>query len=250
MKKYKVYRIYNMITKKSYIGYTSLSIDKRFHKHYTNSLFGIKSKLYDSIRKYGADKFTLSILFETDTKEEALKSEKNFISKFDTFKNGYNMTLGGDGGDCTIYMSEEEIIEYRKKLSILNSGKNNNRFSGYTDDELIEFGVRCYLDNNNWIQSHWMKNYCEKYGIPKSYSKFRFNGEGLRGFKKRMLERLLELGYSVESVGYKITKEHKDKLSKLYKNKKWYHNDKLKKCNQLSEDQIDENWIRGIKKYN
>ena len=146
-------------------------------------------------------------------------------------------------------MSEEEIIEYKKKLSIVNSGKNNNKFSGYTDEELVEFGVRCYLDNNNWIQSHWMKNYCEKYRIPKSYSKFRFNSEGLSGLKKRILKRLLELGHSVESVEYKKTKQHKDKLSKLYKGKKWYHNDKLKKCNQLSEDQIDENWTLGIKKY-
>ena len=132
------------------------------------------------------------------------------------------------------------LLNTRKKLSIVNSGKNNNKFSGYTDEELVEFGVRCYLDNNNWIQSHW---------IPKSYSKFRFNGEGLSGLKKRILKRLLELGHSDESVEYKKTKQHKDKLSKLYKGKKWYHNDKLKKCNQLSEDQIDENWTLGIKKY-
>jgi hypothetical protein len=250
IKEYKIYKIENIMNNKVYIGYTSLSINKRLHKHYTNSLYGKKSKLYDSIRKNGISNFKISEMFSTTSKEEVLDMEIKLIEKYDSFRNGYNMTLGGDGGDCTLYMDDDQIKNYKKKLSACNSGFNNNRFSGYTDDEIIDFGVECYLDNKNWIQSHWIKNYCCKYNIPKNYSKFRFNGEGWVGLKKRILDKLISMGYNIENLKYKVTDEHKKNLSNLYKGKKWYHNDKLRKNKQLSEEQINEDWKLGIKKYN
>lgn len=248
-KKYKVYKIENIMNNKVYIGYTSLSINERFHKHYTNALYGIKSKLYDSIRKNGISNFRLSEIFSSFNKDETLEMEILYIKKYDSFRNGYNMTLGGDGGDCTLYMNDKEIEEYRKKLSICNSGHNNNTYSGYTDDEIIEYGIKCYLDNNNWSQSHWLENYCSKYNIPKSYSKFRFNGEGYKGLKSRILEGLKKMGYRINEIKYKTSKEHKNKLSSVNKGKRWYHNDKIKKSKQLSEDQITIDWILGRKNY-
>ena len=249
MKKYYVYKITNKLNNKVYIGYTSLSIARRFHKHYTNSLYGTKSKLYDSIRKNGISNFSIVELDVFSDQQKAFDSEKFYISKYDSFKYGYNMTLGGDGGDCTLYMTEERFIEYKRKLSLKNSGSKNNTFSGYSDDDIVNFGVQCYLDNNNWIQSHWIKNYCEKYKIPKSYSKFRFNGEGLIGLKSRILKKINDLGYNVSSIKYKITDSHKKNLSDLYKGKRWYHNDTLLLCKQLNENEVDDLWILGMKKY-
>lgn len=249
MKTYLIYKIENIMNNKVYIGYTSLSINKRFHKHYTNALCGIKSKLYDSLRKNGITNFSLCELYKTNDLLEALNMERFYIEKYNSFKNGYNMTLGGDGGNCTLYMNDGELSEYKSKLSHCNSGKNNNTYSGFTDEEIVEYGVKCYLDNNNWIQSHWIKEYCEKYNLPKSYSKFRFNGEGWRGFKVRVLLRLNEIGIELESLKYKQTDTHKNKLSKLYIGRKWYHNDKLKKNKQLSEEQIDNDWVLGRKNY-
>ena len=69
-KEYKVYKIENIMNDKVYIGYTSLSLNERLHKHYTNALYGTKSKLYDSIRKNGISNFKLSQLFSSDSKEE------------------------------------------------------------------------------------------------------------------------------------------------------------------------------------
>jgi hypothetical protein len=249
-KEYKVYKIENIMNNKVYIGYTSLSISERLHKHYTNALYGTKSKLYDSIRKNGISCFKLSQLFLSNSKEDTVKMEIFFIEKYDSFKSGYNMTLGGDGGDCTLYMSSEQLKDYKQKLSLCNSGYNNNTFSGYSDDEIVDFGVKCYLDNNNWIQSHWMKNYCSEFNIPKSYSKFRFNGEGFRGFKKRVLDKLVEMGYNIKDLKYKKTDDHKNKLASLYKGKKWYHNDELKINKQIYIEEVDHSWLPGRKKYN
>jgi len=249
-KEYKVYKIENIMNSKVYIGYTSLSINERLHKHYTNALYGKKSKLYESIRKNGISNFKLSQLFSSDSKEEALKMEIFFIEKYDSFKNGYNMTLGGDGGDCTMYMNHDQLKEYRKKLSSCNVGYNNNTFSGYTDDEIVDFGVKCYLDNNNWVQSHWLENYCSKFNIPKSYSKFRFNGKGWQGLKILILNKLNEMGYDIKDLKYKKTDDHKNKLSSLYKGKKWYHNEELKINKQISKEEVDNSWLPGRKKYN
>jgi hypothetical protein len=159
------------------------------------------------------------------------------------------MTLGGDGGNCTLYMNLDELSEYKSKLRDCNSGENNNTYSGYTDDEIVEYGVKCYLDNYNWIQSYWIKEYCDKYNLPKSYSKFRFNGEGFRGFKNRILLRLNEMGLKLEGLKYKPTDKHRHNLSKLYSGKKWYHNDKIRKNKQLSEDQVSNDWTLGRKNY-
>jgi len=249
MKKYIVYKIENIVNNKVYIGYTSLSINKRFHKHYTNALYGIKSKLYNSIRKNGIVNFNLCELYSTIELSDALNMERFYINKYDSFKNGYNMTLGGDGGNCTLYMDESKMLEYKSKLIACNYGESNNNYSGFNDDEIVQYGVRCYLDNNNWIQSYWLKNYCEKYNLPKSYSKFRFNGEGLRGLKKRILFRLNEMGIDLESLKYIKTDIHKSNLSKLYKGKKWYHNNNLKINKQLSETEVDNNWELGRKNF-
>ena len=81
-KEYKVYKIENIMNDKVYIGYTSLSLNERLHKHYTNALYGTKSKLYDSIRKNGISNFKLSQLFSSDSKEEALSMEIFFIEKY------------------------------------------------------------------------------------------------------------------------------------------------------------------------
>jgi len=248
-KEYKVYKIENIMNNKVYIGYTSLSINERLHKHYTNTLYGMKSKLYDSIRKNGITNFRLCELHRTSDLSESLNMEKFYIDKYNSFKNGYNMTLGGDGGNCTLYMNDVELSEYKSKLSGCNSGKNNNTYSGFTDEEIVEYGVKCYLDNNNWIQSHWIKDYCEKYNLPKSYSKFRFSGEGFRGLKNRILLKLNGMGLKLESLKYKPTDKHRNNLSKLYSGKKWYHNDKIKKNKQLSEEQVSNDWILGRKNY-
>ncbi|MFM2394359.1 MAG: hypothetical protein RLZZ546_2341, partial [Bacteroidota bacterium] len=46
MSPFLIYKITICKTNKSYIGYSSLTIEDRFHKHYTNMLYGIKNKFY------------------------------------------------------------------------------------------------------------------------------------------------------------------------------------------------------------
>ena len=90
-----IYRIYNNINEKSYIGLTTNTVETRWKKHLANSSF-VKYHLYDAMRKYGVEHFFIETIEEVDS---SLLSEREqyWIEHFDTFNNGYNETKGGEG---------------------------------------------------------------------------------------------------------------------------------------------------------
>ena len=92
---------------KSYIGQTKQS---SVEVRWGNNGSGYKpqkdkepTKFWKSISKYGWDSFTHDILLviECKTEEELVfwlnQWEMYYIEKYDSFHNGYNSTLGGDG---------------------------------------------------------------------------------------------------------------------------------------------------------
>jgi hypothetical protein len=249
--KYEIYKMTNIVTNKVYIGYTKMGIENRIHKHYLNAISGLETKLYFSIRKHGIHNFKYKCIDESDSFNEIKNKEIYWIEKYDTLKNGYNMTKGGDGGDIINQLTPDKYDVFISKMSEINGGVNNPKYSGYSDEEIINYAIECYIENNhNWIQQKWYDNYCEKLNIPKTFSKFRFNGKGMREMKRLMVLKLNEMGYEVDEIKYKVTKEHKNKLSELNKNKSWYHNDILMKNKQLNLSELTEEWERGRKKYN
>lgn len=91
-----VYKATNVINKKSYIGITN-NLSRRQDEHLrlaTNQKSDYH--FHRAIRKYGYENFQWDILSEIDTREKSGLNEKKMIKKYDTFKNGYNSTTGGD----------------------------------------------------------------------------------------------------------------------------------------------------------
>ncbi len=118
-----VYKFTNLISNKSYIGYTKFSLEKRWDQHCKLSNKNLDNrKFYNAIRKYGTDCWNKEILFEVEEHGCAQKKEIEFIEKFDTFNNGYNLTLGGDGNNG-IVMSEASNL----KRSIALKGKPKSK---------------------------------------------------------------------------------------------------------------------------
>lgn len=104
---------------KVYIGITSQKLNRRFRDgkgYYNNKHF------YNAIKKYGWDNFSHEVLFDNLTEEEAKLMEQFYIALYDSFKNGYNRTLGGEG--LLGYTPTEET---RIKLRNANIGKNHLR---------------------------------------------------------------------------------------------------------------------------
>lgn len=95
-----IYRALNKINGKSYIGLTTLTLGERKHKHWLNSRNPDKNKkqaFYLAINKYGWDNFEWQEICSALTKEDLAKLEIDFIKEYDTYNNGYNNTLGGEG---------------------------------------------------------------------------------------------------------------------------------------------------------
>ena len=91
-----IYKITNNINNKIYIGKTDFSLDKRFKQHCKSAFKPSLERrpLYEAMRKYGIDNFSICLIEETNEPEER---ERFWIEQTQSFKNGYNATLGGDG---------------------------------------------------------------------------------------------------------------------------------------------------------
>lgn len=88
-----IYKITNKVNGKSYIGQTRYTIEFRLKQHQykkDNTYF------HNAIQKYGIENFDMKILEECNI-EDLNSREIFYIAKYDTFKNGYNLTIGGDG---------------------------------------------------------------------------------------------------------------------------------------------------------
>lgn len=91
-----IYKIINDINQKVYIGQTSRSIDVRWKEHQKSvnrEQFEIRP-LYRAIKKYGIENFHIELIEETNNPNDR---EKYWIEYYQSFKKGYNATLGGEG---------------------------------------------------------------------------------------------------------------------------------------------------------
>ena len=109
-----IYKITNNINGKIYIGKTMRSIKQRWKEHLAN----IKKEecknrpLYRAINKYGVENFSIE---EIEECSDIILSdrEKYWIEYYNSFKNGYNATKGGDGSP---YIDRKLVIETYKQI--------------------------------------------------------------------------------------------------------------------------------------
>ena len=94
----RIYKIYNDVNSKLYIGKTLDTLDNRFKTHINDSKNNTKNKrpLYNAMNKYGYDKFHIELIEECDIQDLSIR-EIYWIEYFNTYKDGYNATRGGDG---------------------------------------------------------------------------------------------------------------------------------------------------------
>lgn len=125
---------------KVYIGITSQKPERRWRSD--GSGYRHNKKMMNAIRKYGWSNFEHEILLEGLTEEEALKIEKELIQKYDSYKNGYNSSLGGDYGGYTDDVKESisksvkklwQDEEYRQHMSNVHKGQRNFGYK-HTDE--------------------------------------------------------------------------------------------------------------------
>ena len=125
----RIYKITNKENGLIYIGCTVNSLEKRFGEHLSRCFTSeYKSKLYNSMKKYGQENFTIELIEECDL-NIIYETEKKYVEQYDSYNNGLNSTIGGEG--CLGYTHSPEI---RQKIS--ENTKNGNSHKGKTYEEL------------------------------------------------------------------------------------------------------------------
>lgn len=108
-----VYRAWNLINGKSYIGYTGRGLATRKKAHLNDARNGRGQVFHTAIRKYGPENFTFEVLGDFDGDEDLAKLyEQEAIAKY---KPEYNLSYGGEGG--SLHESS------KKKISVANRGR-------------------------------------------------------------------------------------------------------------------------------
>ena len=168
---------------KYYVGQTVGTMEQRAGKDgrgYRIFDETCNSKFARSIRKWGWNAFEGRILEEVD-EEDLNELEKFYIKYFDSYKNGYNTTLGGEGvrGDNTYAnKTEEEKEKNKEKKSKLLSITNKKRFQDSKEREKISAANKKRWKNQEYrekmtgeLNSNAKSVYCNELDIVFSYTK-------------------------------------------------------------------------------
>ena len=124
------YKITNTVNSKVYIGITT-DVRKRFVQHKWESNKN-NNPLYKSIRKYGFDKFNVSVIDTKETWTDICIVEISIIKKLNAMDRqyGYNLSAGGEGAYGAVRSKETRLRlskitkkqmtpEARKHLSLI-----------------------------------------------------------------------------------------------------------------------------------
>lgn len=140
-----IYKITNNINHKIYIGKTTRDLNTRFKEHAKPKNGNSKSAIRDAIQKYGVEHFTIEQLEECSI-EKINEREKYWIEYYDSYKNGYNLTVGGDGMSLSdniikqirqLWENGESIVSIAKILNLSHSTVYH-RICKYKDYDPIE----------------------------------------------------------------------------------------------------------------
>lgn len=97
MKEPIIYKITNQINGKVYIGQTIQGLARRKGEHiHRFNLNERDHKLYLAMRKHGIDNFKFETLCCALNEHHLDDLEKHFITEYNSFNRGYNMSCGGD----------------------------------------------------------------------------------------------------------------------------------------------------------
>lgn len=112
----KIYLITNKVNNKKYVGQTWKSIHVRFNQHNSRNSC---PKLFNAIKSYGRNNFTIEEIASTKCQECANYLEDYFINLYNSLSRdfGYNLKTGGYGG--------KHSEETKLKISKANTGKKN-----------------------------------------------------------------------------------------------------------------------------
>lgn len=178
-----IYKITNKVNGKSYIGQTRYTVEFRWrqHQHKKDNVY-----FHNAVHKYGVENFIVETLEECEYKD--LNSREIFyIAKYDTFRNGYNLTIGGDGNKRLLLDDKYDEI-----CSLYLAGFSSNKIATlYKVDKasivkiLKALGVKLRsnkLNINNQEFQELVQDYQSGYSLRELAKRYDCTGPGLKAF--------------------------------------------------------------------
>lgn len=216
-----IYRIYCIDNQKSYIGQT-IDIKTRYKRHFSR----LKNKthpnehLQNAFNKYGEDSFTWQQWeFNIQNKEELNQLEKDYITKFNAYTNGFNKTAGGDNPPDNQKISTEYLsyclcilFEYE------GCGHSLEEYFGYSRNVMAplkrgERGQKAWNLYNTYSEQQkkeYAKKYYYEWGIDKikashySYGSYKASQMTQKEYNECFAAQELGYGYSCVAKYYEI----------------------------------------------
>ena len=208
-----IYKITNKVNGKIYIGQTRYTVEFRWrqHQHKKDNTY-----FHNALHKYGIENFTVETLEECNY-EDLNAKEIFYIAKYNTFKVGYNLTIGEDGNKRLLLDDKYDEI---KELYL--AGFSSNKIATlYRVDKasivkiLKQLGVRLRNNNlsiNNQEFQELVQDYKTGYSLKSLAKRYNCTGSSLKAF-------LIRKGVEVQDK-YSIIKdtEAQEKLIEEYLN--------------------------------
>lgn len=149
-----IYLITNNINNKKYIGKRSCHCPIEL-----DGYMGSGTLLHRAFEKYGIENFSKHILLVCDSEEQAFEEEKKAIELVNATKNPmyYNIAEGGQGGNLIAGYTEEQMKEFKKKVSESMKGKtfveqHKNKISESMKDRIFSEEHRRKISENHGMK--------------------------------------------------------------------------------------------------
>ena len=167
-----IYKATSKTTGKVYIGQSSQTLQERINQHNSHAFnYQYNYHFHNAIRKYGKNDFDYEII-ESDIKDHNIlnKREKYWIEYYNSYYNGYNSTLGGDGRQTR----DDELI-----TKLFNEGKTTQQIcdiTGYSRGTIY----KSYKINNLTKENIERKNKNNKIRCSRLVEQYDLNGNFLK----------------------------------------------------------------------
>lgn len=127
----RIYKITNRINGKVYVGQTVKTLKERFQKHCWSTTekdnYHLNMAIKKAIKKYGKENFTIELIEEVE-QNKLDEREVYWISFYDSYKKGYNCTLGGQNG-----ATRETILNWKEENEVIEA-----KYLGFSSREIGE----------------------------------------------------------------------------------------------------------------
>ena len=183
-----IYRITNLINNKVYIGKTVQGFNLRYcekgtgiervykrHKMLKEYGYGYNKHLLESIEKYGLKNFKVEECIDIAFSEYELSlKEKCWVQYHNSYKNGYNNTIGGDGVSGFKGLKGKDnpasrsIVQLDMNGNFIKQWDYMTKAQEYTGVDISK--MACVAKGERRSAGNYIWVYAEDYDINKDYS--------------------------------------------------------------------------------